>query len=829
MAAKVQKIIHICKQKRKKQKTLLYISNQKKPKNKFAPFKILLYLCRRFAKKNKLHLIYMSKNLMIVESPSKGKTIAKYLGKDFRLMSSQGHIRDIEGVGKNSMGIDFNNGYTPNYVIDKDKLHLVEALRKEALKADKVWLASDPDREGEAIAWHIQEVLQLPKDKVCRITFNDTTKESILEAINHPRDIDYNLVNAQQARRVMDRIVGFELSPVLWKKVITGLSAGRVQSVAVRLIVEREREIEEFVPTSSYRVAAEFVGTAINGETTSFKAELNHRFATKEEVLAFLESCKNSAFTLTSVTHKPGHRSPAPPFTTSTLQQEAVRKLHFSVSKTMRLAQSLYEAGHITYMRTDSVNLSALAINTAKSTILAEYGANYHKARRYQTKSKNAQEAHEAIRPTYMNVPVAGNNNDERRLYDLIRKRALASQMADVEVDTTRVEVAMSNSPYLWTATHEVITFDGFMRVYTQAADEEIAANNQAAIALLKENVNCQLSTVNCQETFTKAPARYHEGSLVDKMDELGIGRPSTYATVIETIQSRKYVERGMVEGTKRSYNIITLSNGKIIDKTKSEIVGADSGKLLPTDLGRITNDFLVEQFPAILSYDFTAQSEENFDAIAAGDANWVQTVDEFYQTFHPLIKQVPSGKMAARFIGNHPQTGEPIYARITKNGPCVQLGDSDSEKPKFASMQKGQSIFTITLDEALALFANALPRTLGVYDGQEVVIGEGKYGPYVRHAGVFTSLPKSVDPYVVTLEEIVAFLEQKKQAELPLHVFGNIQVLNGRYGAYIKTPQGNYRLSRSVNLQTLTQQQCLDIIASSEPTGKSKRKFTKK
>lgn len=829
MAAKVQKIIHICKQKRKKQKTLLYISNQKKPKNKFAPFKILLYLCRRFAKKNKLHLIYMSKNLMIVESPSKGKTIAKYLGKDFRLMSSQGHIRDIEGVGKNSMGIDFNNGYTPNYVIDKDKLHLVEALRKEALKADKVWLASDPDREGEAIAWHIQEVLQLPKDKVCRITFNDTTKESILEAINHPRDIDYNLVNAQQARRVMDRIVGFELSPVLWKKVITGLSAGRVQSVAVRLIVEREREIEEFVPTSSYRVAAEFVGTAINGETTSFKAELNHRFATKEEVLAFLESCKNSAFTLTSVTHKPGHRSPAPPFTTSTLQQEAVRKLHFSVSKTMRLAQSLYEAGHITYMRTDSVNLSALAINTAKSTILAEYGANYHKARRYQTKSKNAQEAHEAIRPTYMNVPVAGNNNDERRLYDLIRKRALASQMADVEVDTTRVEVAMSNSPYLWTATHEVITFDGFMRVYTQAADEEIAANNQAAIALLKENVNCQLSTVNCQETFTKAPARYHEGSLVDKMDELGIGRPSTYATVIETIQSRKYVERGMVEGTKRSYNIITLSNGKIIDKTKSEIVGADSGKLLPTDLGRITNDFLVEQFPAILSYDFTAQSEENFDAIAAGDANWVQTVDEFYQTFHPLIKQVPSGKMAARFIGNHPQTGEPIYARITKNGPCVQLGDSDSEKPKFASMQKGQSIFTITLDEALALFANALPRTLGVYDGQEVVIGEGKYGPYVRHAGVFTSLPKSVDPYVVTLEEIVALLEQKKQAELPLHVFGNIQVLNGRYGAYIKTPQGNYRLSRSVNLQTLTQQQCLDIIASSEPTGKSKRKFTKK
>ena len=767
----------------------------------------------------------MSTNLMIVESPSKGKTIAKYLGKDFRLMSSQGHVRDIEGIGKNSMGIDFDNGYAPNYVIDKEKQQLVESLRKEALKADKVWLASDPDREGEAIAWHIQEILQLPKEKVCRITFNDTTKESILESINHPRDIDYNLVNAQQARRVMDRIVGFELSPVLWRKVITGLSAGRVQSVAVRLIVEREREIEEFVPTAGYRLTAEFFGTALNGETTSFKTELNHRFATKQEALAFLESCKEASFTLSSVTHKPGHRSPAPPFTTSTLQQEAVRKLHFSVSKTMRLAQSLYEAGHITYMRTDSVNLSGLAINTAKATILAEYGEQYHKARQYQTKSKNAQEAHEAIRPTYMNVPVAGNNNDERRLYDLIRKRALATQMADVEVDTTRVEVSMSNSPYLWTATHEVITFDGFMRVYTQAADEEIAANNQAAIALLKENVNCQLSTVTCQETFTKAPARYHEGSLVDKMDELGIGRPSTYATVIETIQSRKYVERGSVEGVKRSFNVLTLSNGKISDKTKTEMVGADSGKLLPTDLGRIANDFLVEQFPTILSYDFTAQSEESFDAIAAGEANWVQTVDQFYQTFHPLIEQVPAGKMAARFVGKHPQTGEPILARITKNGPCVQLGDSETEKPKFVSMQKGQSIFTITVDDALALFANALPRSLGDWQGDEVVIGEGKYGPYIRYAGAFTSLPKNMNPYTITLEEAMAIFEQQKQVEQPIHVFGDIQVLHGRYGAYIKTPQGNYRLPKSTDVQALTEEACRSIVENSAPAGKGRRK----
>ena len=770
----------------------------------------------------------MSKNLMIVESPHKAKQFQGYLGKDFRVMASQGHIRDIEGLGKNSIGIDFNNNYAPNYVIDKDKIQIVESLRKEALKADKVWFASDPDREGEAIAWHIQEILQLPEEKTCRITFNDTTKDAVLEAMKHPRKIDENLVSAQQARRVLDRIVGFELSPVLWKKVTTGLSAGRVQSVVVRLIVEREREIEEFVPVASYRVSAEFVGQTIQGEDVAFKTELNHRFATKAEALAFLEQCKEARFTLSSITHKLGHRSPAPPFTTSTMQQEAVRKLHFSVSKTMRLAQSLYEAGHITYMRTDSVNLSGLAINTAKATILAEYGESYHHMRQYQTKSKNAQEAHEAIRPTHMNVAVAGANNDERRLYDLIRKRVLATQMSDVEVDTTRVEVVMDNSPYLWSATHEVITFDGFMRVYTQAADEELASNTQAAIALLKDNTICNMHLVTAQETFTKPPVRYHEGSLVSKMDELGIGRPSTLATVVETIQSRKYVERRSIEGTKHSYNVLTLQNGKITDKNKSEVVGADTNKLLPTDLGRIANDFLLEQFPAILSYDFTADCEESFDAIAAGEANWVKTVDDFYQTFHPLIKQVPTGKMAARMIGKHPQTGEPVLARITKNGPCVQLGDSDTEKPKFASMQKGQSIFTITLDEALGLFETALPRVLGDVSGQEIVVGEGKYGAYIRYDGKFTSLPKTLDPYTITLDEALGLIQQKKQAELPIHVFGDIQVLNGKYGAYIKTPQGNYRLSRSIDVQALTEQQCLDIISSSAPAGKSRRKYQK-
>lgn len=771
----------------------------------------------------------MSKNLMILESPNKIKTIRGYLGKDFNVMSSKGHIRDIEGVGKNSIGIDFANDYAPNYVIEDTKMGLVEELRKEALKADKVWLASDPDREGEAIAWHIQEVLQLPKEKVCRVAFNDTTKESVLEALKHPRDIDYNLVNAQQARRVLDRIVGFELSPVLWKKVITGLSAGRVQSVVVRLIVEREREIEEFVPTASYRLTADFVGTTVEGKEVNFKTELNHRFATKQETLDFLRLCNDATFTLTSVSHKQGHRSPAPPFITSTMQQEAVRKLHFSVSKTMRLAQSLYEAGHITYMRTDSVNLSSLAINTAKTTILAEYGENYHQVRQYKTKSKNAQEAHEAIRPTYMNVAVAGSNNDERRLYDLIRKRALASQMADVETDTTRVEVTMDNAPYLWSATHEVITFDGFMRVYTQAADEEIAANNQAAIACLMEDRPCPLATAIAQETFTKAPARYNEGSLVGKMEELGIGRPSTLSTVVETIQSRKYVEQRSVDGIKRSYNVLTLINGKITDKQKSEIAGADSGKLLPTDLGRIANDFLVDQFPAILSYDFTADCEESFDAIAAGEANWVKTVDEFYKTFHPLIQKVPAGKMAARFVGNHPQTGEPILARITKNGPCVQLGNSDTEKPRFASMQKGQSIFTITVDDALSLFANALPRTLGNYNDKEVMIGEGKYGAYIRYAGAFTSLPKNIDPFTLTLDGAIALLQQKKQTEEPIHIFGDMQVLNGRYGAYIKTPQGNYRIPKTTDVQTLTEEACRQLITNSEPTSTTKKGFKRK
>lgn len=762
---------------------------------------------------------------MIVESPHKGETIAKYLDKTFKVMSSQGHIRDIEGVGKNSIGVDFNNKYAPNYAIDSNKEYLVNALRQAAAKADMVWLACDPDREGEAIAWHLKEVLNLNEKNSCRVTFEDFTKDTVLESIKHPRQIDYNLVNAQQARRVMDRIVGFELSPVLWKKVTTGLSAGRVQSVVVRMVVEREREIESFVPVITYRAIAEFIGVTEKGEEAKFKTELNHRFATKEEAWAFLELCKNAEFTLSSVSHKLGHRSPAPPFTTSTLQQEAVRKLRFSVSKTMRLAQSLYESGHITYMRTDSVSLSALAINTTKTAILSEYGESYHKARQFQTKSKGAQEAHEAIRPSYMNKETAGANSDERKLYDLIRKRAIASQMADAQTDTTRIEISMSNSPYLWAATHEVVTFDGFMRAYTQSSDEELNTNTPSTIAQLKENVICQLASANCQQSFTKPPMRYNEGSLIKKMEDEGIGRPATYQSTIDTIQSRNYVEHRNIEGVKRSYNILTLQGGKISDKQKSEIVGADSGKLVPTDLGRITNDFLVEQFPAILSYDFTAHSEESFDAIAAGETNWVNTVDDFYHTFHPLIEQVPSGKMAARHIGVDPESGEPVLARITKNGPCVQIGNSDDKKPRFASLQKGQSIFTITLEEALELFKNALPYTLGNYDDKEIVVGEGKYGPYLHYENAYISLPKNTDPHTITIEQAIAIISNHKQQQLPIHNWGDMQVLNGRYGAYIKTATGNYKIPRTIDATAITEEECRQIIASTEPAGNKKRR----
>ncbi len=771
-----------------------------------------------------LYNVRMSKNLVIVESPAKAKTIEKFLGGDFHVLSSQGHIRDIEGAGKNSIGIDFANGYTPHYAIDPKKEKLIEALKSAAKKADTVWLASDEDREGEAIAWHLQEVLQLPKESTRRIVFHEITKTAIQEAILKPRDIDYNLVDAQQARRVLDRIVGFELSPVLWKKIIPGLSAGRVQSVAVRLIVEREREIEQFASVAQYRVIADFMGKNTAGKTVKLRTELNHRFATEKEAFAFLDACKDDVFQIKAITKKPIKRSPAPPFTTSSLQQEAARKLHFTVSKTMRLAQSLYEAGHITYMRTDSFNLSSLALNTAKAEITNEFGDKYHKLRKFTTSAKGAQEAHEAIRPTYMSEHIAGANADERKLYELIWKRTLASQMADAEIENTRIEVAGTKSEYLFVANGEVILFDGFMKVYIQSTDEETEAA-ESKLPQINEGTAMQYKTITAQESFTKAPPRYTEASLVKRMEELGIGRPSTYATIIETIQSREYVVRGNKAGKERDMRILTLADNNITEQTKKETYGADSGKLVPTDLGCTTNDFLVASFPSILSYDFTADAETNFDKIAAGKANWVKTVDKFYHTFHPLIEQVPVGKIEGRLLGTEPATGKPVVAKIGKKGACIQIGTAaDEEKPRFASLEKDQSIFTITLDEALALFDTPYPYTVGTYEEKELIVNVGMFGPYVKQGTTYYSIPKTIDPAHLTLSDAIMVIENKRIASLPILDFGDIQVLNGRYGAYIKYNGVNYKLPKGTVAQMLTEADCKDIIAKTEPTGKARK-----
>ncbi len=768
----------------------------------------------------------MSKNLVIVESPAKAKTIEKFLGTEYHVLSSQGHVRDIEPIGKNSMGIDFEHGYQPHYAIDAHKEHLIEQLQREVKKADTVWLASDEDREGEAIAWHLKEVLGLENKDTKRIVFHEITKSAIQDAILHPRDIDYNLVNAQQARRVLDRIVGFELSPILWKKVTTGLSAGRVQSVAVRLIVEKEREIESFRASSSYRVFADFIG--VNpGDASVLKCELNHRFSHKKDAIEFLESLSSSQFIVRDVQRKPIKHMPAPPFTTSSLQQEAARKLKFTVSKTMRLAQSLYESGHITYMRTDSVNLSTLALATSKEVIAEKYGKEYVHTRQFHTKAKGAQEAHEAIRPTYMSTLTAGATKDEQRLYELIWKRTIASQMEEAESEKTTIEVSIHGSKYAFAATGEVITFDGFTRVYVQSSDEE--AEERRILPAMSPRERLRLQGAEAVQTYAKPPYRYNEATLVKRMEELGIGRPSTYATIIETIQHVKYVERGSVAGQKRDTSVLTLKNGMVTEKQKTEMYGADAQRLLPTDLGRITNDFLVEHFPSILSYDFTAHEEEQFDRIAIGRADWVQTVDSFYKTFKPLLSSIPSGKVAGRLLGIDPVSSQPVYAKISKIGPCVQLGDAVDEKPRFASLKKGQSIFSITLPEALELFKTSLPMTLGEYEGKEVVIGEGKYGPYVQYNKSFISIPRGKDPLTMTMAEAIALIIEKQQAATPIHQWGDIQVLNGRYGAYIHTPEGNYQIPKSVSPETMTEENVREIMAKNEPIKPGKRTFKRK
>ena len=763
----------------------------------------------------------MSKNLVIVESPAKAKTIEKFLGKDYHVLSSQGHIRDIEKDGKNSIGIDFEHGYAPHYAIDEQKQHLIQTLRSEVKKSDKVWLASDEDREGEAIAWHLQQVLSLPDNEPNRIVFHEITKTAIQEAIAHPRSIDYNLVNAQQARRVVDRIVGYELSPVLWRKVTSGLSAGRVQSVAVRLIVEREREIQNFESTAQYRVTADFAGKTADGKKTVLHTELNHRFATRQEAEQFLQQCKDAIFTISAISHKPTKRTPAPPFTTSTLQQEAARKLHFSVSRTMRLAQALYEAGHITYMRTDSVNLSSLAINTAREAILQSFGEEYHKARQYHTSTKGAQEAHEAIRPTYITTEVAGATAEQKRLYDLIRKRTLACQMADATIENTRIEITTDRSSYAFVATGEVVLFDGFMRAYVQTSDDEETESTKA-LPRMEENTPMQTQMIQARQSFTKAPMRFTEASLVKRMEELGIGRPSTYATTIETIQQRNYVQKGDVQGKKRSVDTLILQDGQIAAEQQSETFGQDSQKLLPTDLGQITNDFLVQHFPEILNYDFTAKEEEQFDRVAEGKADWVKTVDTFYKAFHPAIERVPKGKMDARLLGNDPKTGEPVYAKVSKLGPCIQIGTAEGDKPRFASLQPNQSLFTITLEEALQLFEKQPKAALMQIDGKDVTAGSGRFGPYIRYDGQFFSIPKGKTAESLTESDVRELMAKKAEQQKPIHVWGDVQVLQGRYGPYIKDPSGNYRIPKGTDVEAMTEDECIRLITKQK--GRSKK-----
>ena len=769
----------------------------------------------------------MSKNLVIVESPTKAGKIGEYLGKDYRVLSSQGHIRDIEPIGKNSMGIDFEHGYQPHYEIEAAKKQLVERLRSEVDKADTVWLASDEDREGEAIAWHLHEVLGLSKKDTKRIVFHEVTKRAIEEAILHPRDIDYNLVNAQQARRVLDRIVGFELSPILWRKVTTGLSAGRVQSVAVRLVVEREREIESFRSSSNYRIIADFTG--INpGDASVLHCELNHRFGRQKEAREFLDSLTRVSFKVRDVQRRPAKRLPAPPFDTSTLQQEAARKLKFSLSKTMRIAQSLYESGHITYMRTDSLNLSSLALAACHQVIVEQYGEKYAHTRQFQTKAKGAQEAHEAIRPTYMNKFTAGDNKDEQRLYELIWKRTLASQMAEAESEKTTIEVAIPGSPYTFVATGEVISFDGFMRVYVQSSDD--AEDETRILPAMSVREQLRLQEAQAVQTYAKPPYRYTEATLQKQMKDMGIGRPSTWAPIVDVIQHVKYVEKGSVAGSKRESSILILKGGKITEKTKNEIVGGETQRLLPTDLGRLTNDFLVEYFPSILNYDFTAQEEEKFDRIAEGRADWVETVDQFYKKFQPLLSSIPSGKVAGRELGIDPESGMPVIAKVSKAGSCVQLGDPSTGKPRFASLQKGQSIFSITLTEALQLFHSAMPTSLGEYKGEEVTIGNGRYGYYIHHGKAYVSIPRTISPESITLEQAIELIEGKNQAEKPIHQWGDIQVLNGRFGsAYIHTPKTNYRIPKGTDISSLTKADVRQIIANAPAQSTTKRAFRKK
>ena len=761
----------------------------------------------------------MQTNLVIVESPAKAKTIEKFLGSDYKVLSSYGHIRDLK---KKAFSIDVENGFQPTYEIPADKKKLVAELKAEAKKAQMVWLASDEDREGEAISWHLYEVLGLEPEKTQRIVFHEITKTAILKAIEHPRSIDVNLVNAQQARRILDRIVGFELSPVLWKKVKPALSAGRVQSVAVRLIVEREREVHAFVSEPSYRVTAVFEVPAADGSKVEVKAELSRRFKTKEEAQAFLESCKEADFTIEDITTRPIKKSPAAPFTTSTLQQEAARKLGFTVAQTMMVAQRLYESGLITYMRTDSVNLSDLALNTSQQTILSLMGEKYVKRRQFATKTKGAQEAHEAIRPTYMENDSVNGNAQEQKLYDLIWKRAIASQMADAELEKTTATIAISHSNEKFIAAGEVITFDGFLRVYKESYDEDAEQEDESRL-LPPLNVGDALirKEILATQRFTQCPPRYTEASLVRKLEELGIGRPSTYAPTISTVQQRGYVEKGNSEGVKRAYDILTLKGNKLTETTKTEMTGNEKSKLLPTDTGIVVNDFLMEYFPEIMDYNFTANVEKEFDEVAEGEKEWTTLMDTFYKGFHPLVEKTlhskTEHKVGERMLGTDPVSGKPVSVKIGRFGPVIQIGSAeDEEKPRFAQLVKGQSLETITLEEALDAFK--LPRTLGDWEGKKVTVGVGRFGPYVRYDKLFVSIPKGTDPMEITLEEAVQLIKDKQEAQEKriIKLFEDnpdIQVLNGRYGPYISYQKKNYKIPENVEPADLNLEACFKII----------------
>jgi DNA topoisomerase-1 len=774
----------------------------------------------------------MSKNLVIVESPAKAKTIEKFLGSDYQVMSSFGHIRDLAEKG---IGIDFEHNYKPLYVVSSDKKKVVSELKKAAKDAETVWLASDEDREGEAIAWHLFDELKLDKKKTRRIVFHEITKDAIVRAIGNPREIDDHLVDAQQARRVLDRIVGFELSPVLWKKVKPSLSAGRVQSVAVRLIVEREREINNFVAESSYRVNAVFQAVDVKGNPAELKAELQHRFSNKEDAVAFLEHCKDASFSISDIVTKPAKKSPAPPFTTSTLQQEAARKLGFSVSQTMRVAQTLYESGKITYMRTDSVNLSDLALNTSRAEITSMAGEKYVKIRKFTTSTKGAQEAHEAIRPTYMNAHTIEGTAQEKKLYDLIWKRTIASQMADAELEKTSVFINCSCNQHQFVATGEVIVFDGFLKVYLESTDDE---DEEAADRLpaLKANQSLIADEIVAQQRFTQKPPRYGEASLVRKLEELGIGRPSTYAPTITTIQNRSYVEKGDRPAEKRMFNMLVLKEGKISDKIKTENTGAEKSKLFPTDIGMVVNDFLTEYFPTILNYNFTAQVEKEFDSIADGKINWVSSIDKFYKQFHPIVEDTLKNserQVGERILGTDPKSGRQISVKIGRFGPVAQIGTAEEEeKPVFASLRKDQLIETITLEDALELFK--LPRQLGEFEGKEMTVAIGRFGPYIRHDGSFYSLPKTDDPLSVAAERAISIIEEKREAEKNkvIAVLGEqneYQVLNGRFGPYFTFEKNNYKIPKSIDPKTLTADKCKELVEQQGTAKPKKKGFRKK